>query len=145
MTIRKRFALIVAVLVMAMLAMNACSKNTLVMNSESEKSMTVEVTKAATGDFALTGSLEVAEGEQVVMTQNMEKGEVLIELYGTPAEQSAEEMPDIEGGEPVMKLNADGAGSMSGTLPAGSYMVKATVIKKASGTVQIDVTEAENK
>ena len=143
MTIKRRFVLIVAVLAIAMLAMSACNRTTLTMDSTSEKSMTVEATKAAKGDFALTGSLEVADGEQVVMTQEMEKGEILVELYGTPAEQSAEEIPDIESGEPVMQLHADGSGSMSGTLPAGSYMVKATVIEKATGTVQIDVTAAD--
>jgi hypothetical protein len=142
---KKRYVLIAVIMTLAMLATCSCAKDTLVMNSASEKNLTVEANKAAKGDFAMTGSLEVAEGEQVVMTQHMEKGAILIELYGAPAEQSADEIPDVEGGEPVMTLNADGEGSMSGTLPAGSYMIKVTVTEKATGTVQIDVTAADDK
>ena len=142
---KKRYVLIAVIMTLAMLAMCSCAKDTLVMNSASEKNLTVEAKKAASGDFAMTGGLEVADGEQVVMTQNMEKGEIRIELYGTPAEQSIDEIPDMEEGEPVMTLNADGVGTMSGTLPEGSYMVKITVIEKATGTVQIDVTAADDK
>ena len=141
---KKWIVLLIAVLAMTMLAVSACSKTSLVMNSVSEKEMTVEVNKAAEGDFAMAGSLEVAEGEQVKMTANLEKGEVLIELYGTPAEQSSEEIPDMSDGEPVMTFNASGADTLSGTLPEGSYMVKATVSVKATGTVTLEVTDADS-
>lgn len=142
---KKRFVLLIAVLAMTMLAAGACGGPTLTMNGESEKSMTVEAKKAASGDFAMVGTLEVDDGEQVTLTADLEKGEICIELYGTPAEQSAEEVPDMEEGEPVMVFYASGTDSMSGTLEKGSYMVKATVNKKATGTVQIDVTDADSK
>lgn len=140
---KKRYLLIAAVLVAAMLAMGACNRTALVMNGTSDKSMTVEADRAAVGDFAMVGSLEVAEGEHVTITSNLEKGEIQIELYGTAAEQSAEEVPEMEG-EPAMMLKAAATDSQSGTLAAGSYMVKAIVNEKATGTVQIDVTSAEN-
>lgn len=140
---RKRIILVTAILALALMAMCACSKTSLVMNGTSDKNMTVEAEKAGKGEFAMVGSLEVVDGEQVVMTSNLEKGGILIELFGTSAEQSEEELPDVEGGDPVMTFNASGTDSISGTLPAGSYMVKATVTEKATGYVQIDVTEAK--
>ncbi len=141
---KKRCLLIVAVLALAMLAMGACSRVTLAVTDSTEKSMSIEANRSDPGDFMMGGGLEVAEGEQVVMSGNMEKGELRIELYGVPEEQSADELPDIEGGEPVMTFNANGTSSISGTLEAGSYMIKVTTAEKATGTVQIDVTPANN-
>ena len=43
-----------------------------------------------------------------------------------------------------MMFKAAATDSQSGTLAEGSYMVKATVNEKATGTVQIDVTSADN-
>lgn len=140
---KKRYLLIAAILVVAMMTMGACKGTGLVMNSTSEKSMTVEADRAAAGDYAMVGSLEVAEGEQVTISSNLEKGEIQIELYGTAAEQSAEEVPEMEG-EAAMMFKAAATDSQSGTLAEGSYMVKATVNEKATGTVQIDVTSADN-
>ena len=137
------YALLVAVVAMSMMVLCSCGGSSLGITGNSEKSMTIEAKNAAQGDFVLTGSLEVTEGEQVVIASSLEKGELKIELYATPAEQSAEEMPDVEGSEPVVMSNASGTETVSATVPEGSYMVKVTSVEKATGTVQIDVTPAE--
>ena len=140
---RIAYIMLAAFLAMSMMAMCACGGSSLGITGNSEKSMTIEAKNAAQGDFVLTGSLEVTEGEQVVIASSLEKGELKIELYATPAEQSAEEMPDVEGSEPVVMSNASGTETVSATVPEGSYMVKVTSVEKATGTVQIDVTPAE--
>ena len=137
------YALLVAVVAMSMMVLCSCGGSSLGITGNSEKSMTIEAKNAAQGDYVLTGGLEVTEGEQVVIASSLEKGELKIELYATPAEQSAEEMPDVEGSEPVVMSNASGTETVSATVPEGSYMVKVTSVEKATGTVQIDVTPAE--
>ena len=137
------YALLVAVVAMSMMVLCACGGSSLGITGNNEKSMTIEAKNAAEGDFVLTGSLEVTEGEQVVIASSLEKGELKIELYATPAEQSAEELPDVDGSEPVVMSNASGTETVSATVPEGSYMVKVTSAEKATGTVQIDVTPAE--
>ena len=137
------YTLLVAVVAMSMMVLCACGGSSLGITGNSEKSMTIEAKNAAQGDFVLSGSLEVTEGEQVVIASSLEKGELKIELYATPAEQSAEELPDVDGSEPVVMSNASGTETVSATVPEGSYMVKVTSAEKATGTVQIDVTPAE--
>ena len=81
--------------------------------------------------FFAAGSLEVEEGETAVMTSHLEQGEVKVELF-----DSSGEMPDISK-EAIMMFIAEGETELKGTLPEGSYMIRATVLKKASGTVTV--------
>ena len=140
---KRKFFLLAAVLAVAMLVMSACGGISLSIDSTSEKSMTINANKSDPGDYVISGSLEVAEGEQVTLAANLEKGELKVELYGVPEEQSADELPDIEGEEPVTMFNASGTNSMKVEMTEGSYMVKVTTTEKATGTVQIDVTAAK--
>lgn len=140
---KKTCIILAGILAMSMMALCACGGSSLGITGNSEKNMTVEAKNAAQGDFVLTGSLEVTEGEQVVIASSLEKGELKIELYATPAEQSAKELPDVEDSEPVVMSNASGTETVSATVPEGSYMVKVTSVEKATGTVQIDVTPTE--
>ena len=61
-----------------------------------------------------------------------------MELLGAPAEQSADSLPVINE-EPIMKADLKNKDGASGTVPAGDYMVKATCLEKATGTVLIEV------
>lgn len=139
---KKGYFLIVSLLLTAMMAMASCGGTTLAVTDNTGKAMTIEAKKCTAGDFVMTGSLEVEEGEQIVITSNIEKGELKVEIFAEPAEQSAEELPDLESGEPVIVSNASGTETLSAEVPEGSYSVKATSVEKATGTVQIDVTAA---
>ena len=135
--------LLTAVLVMSMMLVTSCGKSEFGLSENTEKLMTINAENAAKDDFFMTGTLEVADGEKVVVTSNLEKGSVKVELFATPEEQSIDEVPDVEEGEPVFMMNATGTDCQSGTMPAGSLILKATVLEKATGTVTIEVLPAE--
>ena len=86
----------------------------------------------------MTGSLTAEEGDQISVSAGLEEGTVRIELYQMPEEQSAEELPELSG-EPVMTADLSKADVQAGTVAPGTYMVKAIVLEKATGTVDIEV------
>ena len=132
---------ILAIVIMAALMITACGKSEFGATENTGKLMTINAQKAAKDDFFMIGSLEVADGEQIEIKSGIEEGVVKVEIIAAPEEQSAEEIPDMDG-EPVITANIDVHNSFAGTLPAGSYMVKATCIEKATGTISIEVTPA---
>jgi hypothetical protein len=141
---KKRVYFILAVfIILAMMVMSACGQSTFTINADDEKNIIVDAKNAAKDELVITGSLEVADCDQVLMTANLEKGEIQIELIKTADEQSIDEVPDASGGDPTMTFKASGADSMSGTVEPGSYLVKALVNEKATGTVQIEAKVAD--
>ena len=138
----KRIISLTLVLVLAALCLAGCGKSEFGMSENTEKRMTVTAENAEEGAFFMVGSLEVAEGEQVSITANLSKGSVRVELIGAPTE-GIEEVPDLNA-EAILTADLKGTDSSAGTLEAGSYLLKATCLEQATGTVQVEVTAAEN-
>ena len=65
----------------------------------------------------------------------------MVEIVGTPAEQSIDELPDTNA-EAVLTAKLHDNEGASGTLPAGSYLLRATCLARATGTVVIEVEPA---
>ena len=131
----------IALIAAGMIAMTSCKASEFVFSGESEKLMTMEAKNAGNGASSLLGGLEVDEGEQIMISSDIEKGAVLLEVFGGPEEQSIDELPEPEG-DPVMTLNAEGKESVSGEVGEGYYFVRATVTKKATGTARVEVVPA---
>ena len=136
----RRAALIAALLLMT-LALTACGKSVFGLTENTEKRMTLEAGNADRGDFFMVGSLEVEEGEQIVITSDLKKGEVRVELIRADAEQSIDKLPETDG-EPTVTANLKNSDGASATAAAGSYLLRATCLEKASGTVLIEVKPA---
>lgn len=132
--------LLIAVLLSA-LALTACGKSEFGMAENTEKHMTISVDNADRDAFFMVGSLEVDEGEQIVIASHLTKGTIRVELIGTPTEQSIDQLPDLDG-EATLTAELTGTDGASGTVPAGSYLLRATCVKKATGTVEIAVQPA---
>lgn len=135
---RNKILTAIIALMISALALTACGKSEFSGNWEGEKKMSITAEKAAKGDFFMSGSLHVEEGEQIAIDANLTKGSIRVELLGAPAEQSADSLPVINE-EPIMKADLKNKDGASGTVPAGDYMVKATCLEKATGTVMIEV------
>ena len=133
---RKTLALILAVLLLS--ALTACGRSEFGPSENTGKQMTITAENAARDAFFMSGSLEVAEGEQIVITSNMAKGSIRVEIIEVPKEQSADKLPDMDG-EAIITADLDSTESASGTVAAGWYMVKATCLENATGTVRIEV------
>ena len=137
---KTRAAVIVLILLLAM-ALTACGRSSFGLSGNEEKRMTVTAEKAAKNALCMAGSLEVAEGEGILVTSSLTKGRIRVELIGTPEEQSIDVLPETDG-EAAFAAELGGEGSASGSVPAGSYMLRATCLEKATGTVQVEVTPA---
>ena len=134
------FTLIIFVLLV--LTLTACMKSEFGMAENTPKRMTITAENADKDAFFAVGSLEVSDGEQIVFTSNLTKGTIEVVLIRTPEEQSIDELPDYDNAESY-KYEFSSKDSASDLVPAGTYMLKATCLKKASGTLQIEVKPAE--
>ena len=139
----KKLLSIMAVMVLtaSMLTMVSCGKSELSGETIDDKSMTITASRADTGDFFATGSLVFEEGEQLSIEPNLESGEMTIEFISAEGMDNPDELPDVEGdAQYTAHVSSDDEQTVS--MPAGSYMVKATVAEKATGTVAINVVGA---
>jgi len=131
-------AAVITILLISSLSLASCSKSSFGTSENTEKAITIEAKKADKDDFISTGTLVVGEGEQITVTSGLEKGTVDIELIAVPSDQSIDELPDIDS-DPVLTASVSKGDTVSGNVDPGDYMVKATVKKKATGTVDITV------
>ena len=132
------FTMIIA-LVLSMLVLTACGKSEFGLSENTEKKMTITAENADKDSFFMVGSLEVADGEQIAITSNLTKGSVRVEIVGTPEEQSIDQIPDMNA-EATLTADLKSTDSVSGTVEAGTYMLKATCLEKATGTVLVEVS-----
>ena len=128
----KRFVsiIVVAMLAVSMLAMTSCGKSEFSGSVDDDKNMTINAVKAADGDYFVTGSLVVDEGEEVAINSNLESGAITVEF------------PDING-EATYTAFLEGTNSQAVSFGTGTFMIKPTVTEKATGTITITVRPAE--
>ena len=127
-----------AVLAIAMMMVTSCEKTDFVFTSKSDTLITLETLNSPKDTEAMTGSLTTGEGDQIAVTASLDEGTVRIEVYQMPEEQSADELPELSG-EPVMTADLSRTDMQAGGVAPGPYMVKAIVLEKATGTVNIEV------
>ena len=134
--------IVVAVLAVSMLAMTSCGKNEFSGSVEDDKNMTITGVKADAGDYFATGSLVVEEGEEITIDSDLESGAITVEFLGSSEEQSAEELPEMDG-EATYTAFLEGTNTQSVSFGAGTFMIKPTVTEKATGTIKITVQPAQ--
>lgn len=139
----KKLLSIMAVMVLtaSMLTMVSCGKSELSGEVIDDKSMTVTASKADTGDYFVTGSLEIEEGEQLSIEPNLESGEMTIEFISAEGMDNPDELPELDG-EAQYTAFISGTNAQKVSMPSGSYMIKVTVTDKATGSVAINVVGA---
>lgn len=139
---RIRRIAVAIVLTLLALSLSACGKSEFGITENSRKHMTIEAENAEKDASFTTGSLEVSDGERVVVASEIEKGMIRVEIVRMPEEQSIDKLPEVDGEESLTADLYNDTGT-SATMPAGSYQLKATCIEKATGTVQINVEPVE--
>ncbi len=145
---KKILSLVITVLlVFALTACRGSSNPTLEGNLIDEKNMEITANKADPGDYVLSGSLVLDDGEQIYYDHKLESGEIEIQFIPTEEEQSDEEVPDYEGTDPVMTLDLSENGGGSSYFESGSYMVKVSAVgkSKAVGTVTLNIKPIEEQ
>lgn len=137
----KRNAILMTLLLLA-LVLTACGKSVFSMTENTEKRMTITAEKAEKDAFFMVGTLVIDNGEQIDITSNLSEGEVRVEIVSVPEGQNADKLPGLSG-EPIITANVQRTDGASGTVPAGDYSVRATCMKKATGTITIEVKTVE--
>ena len=134
------FAVILALL-LSMLMLTACGTSEFGVTENTGKRMTITAENAEKDAFFMVGALEVEEEEQIVIASDLTKGSVRVEIVEAPEGESVEELTAADG-DAILTANLKTTEGASGTVPAGSYLVKATCLERATGTVQIEVQPA---
>ena len=132
-------ALILA-LVLCALTLTACAKSEFGVTTNTEKHMTIDAVNADKDDSFMVGTLEAAEGEQVTIAANLKSGSIRVELVAADT-QDGDKLPETDGNA-IITANLVSTDSSTGTVPAGSYMIRATCLEKATGTVEINLEPA---
>ena len=137
---KKYIALLTAVVLAATMGfcLTACGTSELIMNVNDEKSMTITAETADVDAFAMVGTLDVAEGEQIVVEPALDEGSVELEFISGEGMDDVEEVPDTDT-EPQMVTEVSGSEMQIVGIPEGSYLVKAIVKEKATGSIEITV------
>jgi hypothetical protein len=133
------------IFILAALLMTACCKSEFGVTENTGKQMKIVAENADKEAFFMVGSLEVEEGEEISITGELDKGAVTVEIVAAPAEEHKEDEQDLNA-EAILTANLDssseGTDTISGTMDAGSYMVRATCEEKATGTIMVEVKQA---
>lgn len=137
----KSLCALTAVLAMAF-TLGACEKSEFAVRSDSEKKVVISASKAENEATVTTGALEVAEGEKIVITSGLENGTILVEILSDPENQNMDGQP-VSDEKPIITANAAKGDEFSGTVPAGSYQVRATCKETATGTIEVNVKPAQ--
>ena len=137
----KRFSILAALLVFLLPALlTACGKSEFGAIDNTGKRIVINAEKADKDAFFMTGTLEAKDGEQIELSADLSKGSVRLEVYEAPQSGNADEL--VLDGEAILTANLKLTDKLVGTVPAGSYMVKAICLEKATGTVVAEVKPA---
>ena len=132
----------VAVLAVSMLTMVSCGKHEFSGSIDGDKNMTINAVNADAGDYFVTGTLVVEEGEEIAIDTALDKGEITVEFIASEGEGNIDELPELDG-DATYTAYLSGTNSQAVSFGAGSFMIKPTVTDKATGTVTITVQPAK--
>lgn len=132
----------ILLLALSMIMLAACGKSEFGVTENSEKRMVITAENAAKDAFFMAGSLCAEDGEMIVIASGITRGEIRVEIVPASGQQSDDALPDMNG-EAVITANIGSSDGISGTVPAGTYYVRAAVLEKATGTVTIEAVPGE--
>ena len=134
---KKRIAVILA-LALSVLLLAACGKSEFGVIQNDPDRIVISAENAEKDAFFVTGTLEVAEGQQIVAAADLEKGSIRVEIYAAPeGEESVNELTDL--GDALLTGDLKADERFEGGMAAGSYLVKAICLEKATGSVEVTV------
>lgn len=134
---KKRIAVILS-LALSVLLLAACGKSEFGVIQNDPDRIVISAENAEKDAFFVTGTLEAAEGQQIVAAADLEKGSIRVEIYAAPeGEESVNELTDL--GDALLTGDLKADERFEGGMAAGSYLVKAICLERATGSVEITV------
>lgn len=139
---RRNSIVLITLLSLLMLMISACGKSEFGVTESTDKKLVINAHNAGKDSYFMVGTIEAGEGEKITAAADLSKGSIRVEIFLETGEQSMDQLPQMEE-KPSMTGNFRGTDGMSGTVAAGTYLVQATCLEKATGTVVIEVLPAE--
>ena len=139
---RNRLFAVILALALSALLLAGCGKSEFGVIQNDPDRIVISAENADKDAFFVTGTLEVAENQQIVAAADLEKGSIRVEIYAAPENvETVSELTDL--GDAILTGNLGAGESVSGTVDAGSYLVKAICLEKATGSVEVTVQPAQ--
>lgn len=95
---RCKLMAVIIVIILVVIVLIACgSQSEFGLSENTEKSMTITAKNAEKNASFMAGSLEVEEDlEHIVISSDLNKGSIQVEIFEAAAEQSMDEIPDVD-------------------------------------------------
>ena len=141
----KRMILPVILILICTVMLSGCKKPNFGISVNADNTVSIEAVRASKGSFGGAGSLEVGEGQKIVVESKLDgKSEVSVSFTGDDVSMKADaeitELTEAMKGENAsLEITVKGSGTTEYDLEAGVYFLAAKVIEKANGTVLISV------
>ena len=129
---------IVAILLLAVFSIASCGKIELTVTDNTEKAMTIVAEKAKKGAFFTVGTLVVEKGEELEITSELETGSIELGFVNSDGMDDVNEVPDLSD-RSQLPVVVSGKTTQRCQAEEGSYLLKAEVKQKATGSVRIEV------
>ena len=130
---KKTVVLALAILLALSVLLTGCAKSSWkVTNTDNGITLTVE-NAGKDAEYAL-GTLQVKEGEEVVLAADLTEGTVRVQVF------AADEQG--ESGEALLTADLRSTEKANGTMPAGQYLLKAVCLEEATGTIKAEARPA---
>lgn len=125
------------------LALTACGGGGMMgLEVEDESSAQLTAEKADDGDFVLSGTLVVEEGNLISIESALEEGEITLGFIENAEEQDISmDMDEILSEEAVWEGSVVVGESFTIELQPGTYSIRVVAVGKVTGTVDINVVE----
>ncbi len=122
-----------AILLALSILLTGCAKSSWkVINTDNGITLTVE-NAGKDAEYAL-GTLQVEEGEEIVLSADLTKGTIRVQVFAADKQG--------ESGEVLLTADLRSTEKANGTMPAGQYLLKAVCLEEATGSVRAEARPA---
>ena len=140
---KRTLILIIAIIACAVL-LTGCKKSNFALRINEDNTAVIEAVRASEGSFGGAGSLEVAEGQKLVIESKLgKKGEISLKFIGEaipgPDAEAKQLIETVTSEEAVLEVTLKGDETAEYEIAPGVYFLSGKVLSKANGTVQISV------
>lgn len=140
----KRMILFAVVVLVCMVMLSGCKKPNFGINVNDDNTASVEAVRASKGSFGGAGSLEVGEGQKIVVESKLNgKSEISLSFTSEAPMKADANITEltvaVNGDNAALEIVVKGSGTTEYDLEPGVYFLGAKVIEKSSGTVLISV------
>lgn len=89
------------------------------------------------GDYGMTATLTVEEGQGIIVDSEITSGSVKVSLYGQTGGEDSESIPEADTEKAVLEFEVSESGQAKYDVAPGEYFVKAEVLEKFTGKAVI--------